>query len=87
MSCLPCQQASKIVRKASNIAEGYTNLVFKSNVIEELAEQRLIHCIACPKAIPLVKIGKKQYYQCSICTCPVDAKTRSTGETCPLGKW
>lgn len=87
MSCIPCQQAAKALKKATNIVEGYANLIVRDNVVEGIANDRKAICLGCPKKRPLVKINNTQYFSCDICRCPIDAKTRSTGETCPIGKW
>lgn len=87
MSCTTCEQAKKALQKVGNIIEGYTNIIVRDNVIEAIANQRKDICLGCEFKSPLVKIGNIQYYSCSKCHCPIDAKTRSTGEVCPIGKW
>ena len=87
MSCIPCQKAAQAIKKAGNIVEGYKNLVITNNVVEELACKRLDICRGCTFTKPLVKVNNVQYYTCSFCSCPIDAKTRSTGEVCPINKW
>lgn len=87
MSCIPCQQAKNVLKKASNIVEGYTNLIIKDSEVETLAATRKQICLACEFKKPLVKVNNIQYYSCSICSCPVDSATRSTGYSCPKGKW
>lgn len=91
MSCLSCEKAKQALLKASNkvssIVEGYTNLIIPDTEIEVLASKRLEICSQCPSRLPLVKIKEKQYYICKECNCPLDAKTRSTGEQCNLKKW
>jgi hypothetical protein len=91
MGCLPCEKAAaallKAGNKAANIAEGYKNLLVTNSEIEELASNRLKICSPCSSKLPLVKIKDKQYYICKECNCPLDAKTRSTGEQCDLKKW
>lgn len=86
-NCPPCEKAKLALQKASNIVEGYYNLVIKDNVVEELACKRISICLACEFKVPLVRVNEKWYFSCSKCNCPIDAKTRSTGERCPLGKW
>lgn len=91
MTCLPCEKAKLALTKLGHIVEGYTNLaisgVVKESEIEELAFNRLSICNSCNYKVPLVKVADKQYYLCNQCSCPIDAKIRSNGETCPLKKW
>lgn len=88
MGCLQCQQAAKALK---DIANGYGNLVLSlvvdNNQVEKLACNRMLICMECPFKNELVKVGNKQYYNCSKCGCPLDAATRSTGYSCPIGKW
>lgn len=91
MACKSCQKARQALNKVVNIAQGYTNLAVSGLVpnsdTEILACNRMKICEACPFKVKLVKIAGKQYYSCSKCSCPIDAKTRSTGESCPINKW
>jgi hypothetical protein len=91
MSCLPCEKAKLGLQKLGNIVEGYTNLaisgIVKESATEELAFNRLTICAPCTYKAPLVKVAGKQYYTCTECSCPIDAKVRSHGETCPKNKW
>ncbi len=91
MSCSACERAKQALNKASNIVEGYTNLakslIVSESDIEQLANKRIMICSTCINKNPLVKVGGSQYYMCSKCYCPLDAKVRSTGEQCPIGKW
>lgn len=71
-----CGQAAKAVRKAQNIAQGYSNYVTGTN--KELSYKRLIECNAC------------ENYKRSICTkcgCVIVVKTTVIEEACPIGKW
>lgn len=91
MSCLSCEKAKQALinasKKAANIAEGYKNLLVSTSEIEEMASKRMVICNPCPSKLPLVKIKNVQYFICKECNCPLDAKTRSTGEQCDLKKW
>lgn len=87
MSCLPCQQAKNALIKVGHIVEGYSNLIVKDSEVEHLAKSRANVCEVCPYKVPLVKVAGKQYYNCSKCHCPLDAAQRSTGYSCPIGKW
>ena len=90
MECLPCQQAKKALKAVNDITNGYTNLaksvIVPNSATETLAEERMKVCSTCDFKVPLVKIANKQYYNCSKCHCPLDASTRSTGYSCPIGK-
>ncbi len=78
--CLPCQKAKEALQKGINIVEGYTNLILNLN--EEEANRRKLICLDCPFKKELVKVKDIQYYSCSLCNCPIDAKTRSSNESC-----
>ena len=47
---------------------------------DELAEERLNVCKACPDVIPHVN-------QCKRCGCFMDLKTKLKISKCPIGKW
>lgn len=87
MICLPCQQAKAALNKVNNVVNGYVNLIVKDSDVEALAKQRMAICNTCTYRVPLVKVAGVQYYNCSKCHCPLDAATRSTGYSCPMGKW
>lgn len=79
----------KILKKLSEIVEGYKNLVFENPEVEALAEQRLNECLTCDersdKENSPEHIGSLAY--CKNCGCNLMAKTRSTKASCPLKKW
>lgn len=66
--------------KLGEIYSGWANLIFPNKEVEELAKQRAEHCSRCEHNVNNT---------CSLCGCPLAAKTRSTKETnkCPIGKW
>ncbi len=68
--------------KVKEIAEGYFYNLIQNDVVNEEAERRLSICNACPSKSALVGIEV-----CSICDCPLFAKTKSPTSECPLGKW
>ena len=66
----------------------------KSEVTEDLAKQRALHCLECVELkkgglLSMVKDDLKEIegYYCNICKCPLCAKLRSINETCPINKW
>lgn len=80
--------------KIKNVLEGWQNFIEKSEVAEELAEQRAKECVTCPSAkkgklLAMIKDDLKHIegYYCSECQCPLSAKLRSKNENCPLKKW
>jgi hypothetical protein len=78
----------------SNILEGWTNFMVKSEVTEHLAGERAKHCSVCPHAKDRMllsflndELKEIQGMGCNICGCPISAKIRSINEKCPLGLW
>jgi hypothetical protein len=72
---------------------GWKNYIDKSEVTENLAKQRAAICSACPcakygKLLAFVKDSLKEVEgaYCSLCSCPLSAKVRST-DICPENKW
>lgn len=66
--------------QASQIAEGYWNLVNRSKAeVETMAAQRIAVCKSCAH----YSITS----QCKLCGCFMPAKTRSVHAKCPVEKW
>ncbi len=84
-----------ILKKLSEIVEGYTNLVFENPEVEVLAEKRLNECLPCDERSDKDKNPDKieTFSFCKKCGCNLLAKSRSNvsqpwGEGgCPLKKW
>jgi len=70
----------KAVKKAKNIAIGYTNLVV--GVKYEFTDSRIRICQYCEKNYWI-----KRTLWCSICKCFIPAKARVEKEKCPENKW
>lgn len=85
MSCSSCNK--NVFNKATNIAKGITNVVIKDPAIEHLAKTRLEVCAGCKFLTELVKVGNKSVFQCNLCKCLVELKTRVKEENCPDNKW
>lgn len=73
------------------IAEGWTNFVFQSESVKELAEVRAKICSTCTHAKEMVlpitgmdSIKEARSIKCDKCGCPVSAKVRVINEECPL---
>lgn len=73
---------------------GWENFIFKSEVTEQLAEDRAVHCATCKHLsksllLSFLRDNLKQIegYECGICSCPISAKIRSVAESCPINKW
>jgi hypothetical protein len=68
-----------------SIAEGFTNLLFTKELVEDVAKQRKGICDACPVS----EFGKSKY--CKLrnggCGCYLPAKHRAMDEECPKNKW
>lgn len=60
------------------IYQGFKNIIFKDEKIEEEAERRLQICFKCPH-VKNTKCGK--------CGCLLKAKTRSPKSKCPDNRW
>lgn len=82
--------------KFKNIIAGWSNLVFKNPVIEEIAIARILICCDCEYAIQShwfeaieghKEKTKKIGTVCTQCSCPIQAKARVPIEPCPKGKW
>ncbi len=72
--------------KLAQIYQGYKNLLFKDEKVEEFAFVRLEICKECPE--------RSNYPEeiniistCNKCGCILKAKTRSEKAHCPLKKW
>lgn len=70
---------SHLINKSKNIVEGYTNLIFKNEIVEAYALQRSFICTECKE---LNKLGF-----CNKCGCYIAAKIRAPEEQCPKGYW
>lgn len=90
-TCLPCEQAKRKLKRltttASNIVEGYSNLIFTKEEIEELSKERMEICNTCTSRMVLVRVNNVEHYKCGECNCPLAAATRAPGKPCDLGKW
>ena len=65
-----------ILKKLSSILIGWFNYFF--NKEEKMSKERLYICVGCKKNISGV---------CSMCGCPLVAKSRVKDEVCDLDKW
>ena len=70
----------KTIKKAKNIAVGYTNLVRGKKY--EFTDDRVRICQKCE-----FNYWIKRTLWCSICKCFIPAKARVKDEKCPKGKW
>ena len=68
------------------IIQGWKNLLFKDEKVENIAVNRLVICNSCP--------DRSNYPQelsltstCKLCGCVLKAKARSTNSKCPANKW
>jgi hypothetical protein len=72
-----CDKIARTVKNGQRIATGFAYLA--GGVNEELHDSRVKICHNCPKLVGGLV--------CQVCGCAVDAKTRLTDESCPIGKW
>lgn len=80
--------------KVNNILSGWKNFIAKSEVSEEIAVKRAVHCVSCVelkegRLLNLIKDDLKEIegFYCGLCYCLLSAKLRSEKETCPINKW
>ena len=64
--------------KISEIFNGWKNVVFPNEHVENIAKARASICAGCEYNIK---------NRCKKCGCPLIAKTRSMESHCPLKKW
>ena len=64
--------------RMQRIIDGWSNLVVRDPLIEEMARQRARLCAVC---------SKNKFNICILCGCPLPAKTRSPEEKCDNGIW
>ena len=64
--------------KFKAIVNGWKNVVFRNEAIEQIAKDRVKICSTCEN---------NHFNICIICNCPLIAKTRSELSNCPEGKW
>lgn len=78
-----------IWKNRKQILEGITNTIIRDEFVEEVAEQRMIICHACPKkdieGNECVVPGTQPC--CSLCGCSLKFKVRALSTECPDGKW
>jgi len=88
---------NKGMENPSQVAEGWLNVVKKElgalpeDQLEEIARRRAI-CNECPHmSANAVKAGiyksKRNDLHCSLCSCPIKAKTSSLSSTCGAKYW
>ena len=66
------------MNKLQEILNGWKNVIWEDPKIEDLAFKRAIICSDCDKNVNNT---------CSVCGCPLLAKTRSEFSKCPESKW
>lgn len=64
--------------KLKSIKEGWGKVIFPDQVTEAMATARAAVCAPCEH---------NKLSVCSVCLCPLAAKTRSKYESCPKKKW
>ena len=79
----------KIWKEKGKILEGIKNNIFKKEHVEEIYEERLKVCIACPD---LDIKGDDCYVKgtrpcCKLCGCSLGLKLRSLSAKCDADKW
>lgn len=66
------------------IIDGWTHLMVKDPVTEEIATERSKECNNCEN---LCTLSGGFYLHCKKCGCYIPAKIRSKNSKCPLNKW
>ena len=72
--------------KIQEIYQGWKNLIFRNEQVEDSALNRLNKCNECPHRSNYpdnVSITST----CKLCGCVLKAKVRSTNSTCPDKRW
>lgn len=77
----------KAIDAARSIGEGMVNL--SNDFRPDFYEGRKSACLGCSELLVHERHmdGSVGRYQCKVCGCLMEAKWRSSGSTCPLGKW
>ncbi len=68
--------------QTKEILDGFYNLIFPDNEVEEIAKKRLVICYECP-----IRTNNKCDKAKGGCGCYLAAKTRSVNSSCPKNKW
>ena len=78
-----------IWKNRRQILEGVKNTIIRDKFVEEIAEQRMVICHACPKkdieGSSCVMPGTQPC--CNLCGCSLTFKTRSLSSDCPDLRW
>lgn len=73
------------------ILQGVTNSIFVKDVIEEMAQERLAVCRACPFNSEVARAEGKTIMRkdehCLDCGCNLHLKSRAPSSECPQKKW
>lgn len=77
------------IKNIDQIYEGVKNNIFKSDDVEQVANERWAICQSCPS---LDTTGRKCAAPgtqpcCSDCGCSLGFKLRALSSSCPLGQW
>ena len=72
------EEKKSVKGKMSEILEGWKNVVFPNEHVEQIAKARAGICAGC-------EFNVKS--RCTKCGCPLVAKTRSMQSHCPIKKW
>jgi len=80
--------------KPKHVLEGWYNLLFKDERVEEIAKTRAEICYRCEhrKFGDLLVFLKSDFhsiqdFKCELCSCPLSAKIRSLDSKCDANKW
>lgn len=83
------QKAKIIWDNRKGITSGIINYLYPNEHVEQLAEKRMSICNDCI-LIDLKGdrcLAKGTQPCCAECGCSLEFKTRSVGDSCPMGKW
>ena len=76
------------------IINGWRHYFTDNSEVEEMAKERIKHCIECPekkesKVFGWVKDDIEEISStiCNKCSCPLAMKVRSINEKCPINEW
>jgi hypothetical protein len=77
---------SEIWKHRKEILEGVTNTLLKSEMVEDIAKDRVAICNKCDEK-KTEECAAMITSCCNICGCSLEFKTRSLKSACPINKW
>ena len=83
-----------IMSKLNDIVSGWSNYLWESKEVNEMAKERAVDCSDCEHAIKTKLLSfvdddvkEIEGMACNLCMCPLSSKLRSPESKCDAGKW